>query len=292
MKILGTGLTGLVGSRIVELLSPQYEFENISRGTGVDITDFNSVMTAVKASSASYILHLAAKANVDGCEEDKVLGKDGEAWKINVVGSENIIKAALATGKKVIYISTDFVFDGTKPLSESYSEGDTPNPLNWYAQTKFEGEKLMSFLGEGGLIVRIAYPYRADFAKNDFVRGMLSAIKDGKTLKGVTNHIFCPTLIDDIAVAIDALIQNSASGVYHVVGSQALSPFDASEIIAKIFGQNLLIEKTTREEFFAGRAQRPYNLQLKNDKISQLNVKMRTFEEGIQEVKLQIQDSK
>src|SRR3989344_9155773 len=165
MKILGTGLTGLVGSRIVELLSDSYEFENISRNTGVDITDKEKIIEKIKSSDAAIVLHLAAKTDVDGCEKDKALGEIGDAWKINVEGTRNVADACRESRKKLIYVSTDFVFDGTR---EAYAEDDTPNPINWYGKTKYEGEKIVQNLLTPWLIVRIAYPYRASFAKLDF----------------------------------------------------------------------------------------------------------------------------
>ncbi|MGH7246392.1 MAG: SDR family oxidoreductase, partial [Candidatus Levyibacteriota bacterium] len=142
--IIGTGISGLVGSRITELLSADFSFEEISRSTGIDITDNRSVLQKISSSNSPFVLHLAAKADVDGCELDKPLGVNGDAWKINVIGTKNIADACLQTGKKLLYISTDFVFDGEK--ADGYTEEDMPNPINWYAETKYEGEKIVSAL--------------------------------------------------------------------------------------------------------------------------------------------------
>lgn len=282
MKILGTGLNGLVGSRVVELLSPKYEFESVSRSTGVDIQDPNSIRTAVENSNADVVLHMAAKTNVDGCEEDRAAGKDGEAWKINVDGTRNVTEAVREFGKKLIYISTDFVFDGKK--EGQYSEEDEPNPICWYGQTKCDGEKVVESL-EGSIIARIAYPYRADFEKKDFVRAIKARLESGGEVKAVEDHNFCPTFIDDIAQALDVLIEKNASGIYHVVGSQTLTPYDAALMIAEKFGLNKeLISPTTRAEYFAGKAPRPFNLSLKNDRIKALDVSMKTFKEGLGEI--------
>jgi len=286
MKVLGTGLDGLVGSRIVELLSDKYEFENLSISTGVDITNRDVVLERIKASDAQIVLHLAAKTNVDGCEKDKALGEDGEAWKINVEGTKNIADACSQTNKKLIYISTDFVFDGTK---EVYSEEDIPNPINWYAQTKYEGEKIVQNLKTPWIIARIAYPYRANFTKLDFFRAILSQLKKGESVTAVTDHIFTPTYIDDIASALDVLIGNNFQGIFHVVGSQSLTPLDAVNLIAQEFElDKSKINKTTRSEFFNSRASRSFQLRLKNDKITKLGVQMRTFEQGLREIKSQI----
>ena len=286
MKILGTGLDGLVGSRIVELLKDKHEFENLSISTGVDITDRDVILEKIKTSDAQIVLHLAAKTNVDGCEKDKALGEDGEAWKINVGGTKNIADACSQTNKKLIYISTDFVFDGTK---EVYSEEDIPNPINWYAKTKYEGEEVVQASKIPWIIVRIAYPYRAVFERLDFARAILRRLQEGFPIAAIKDHIFTPTYIDDIASAFDMLISKNSQGVFHVVGNQSLTPYDAALLVAKTFDfdQNL-ISKTTREEFFKDRARRPFQLRLKNDKITKLSVRMRTFEQGLREIKSQI----
>lgn len=285
MKILGTGMNGLVGSRVQELLSSRYEFENISRSTGVDITNASQVLEYIKNSDAKIVLHMAAKTDVDGCEREKDLGEDSDAWKINVIGTKNIVKACFDTGKKIIYISTDFVFDGEIGENEFYNESSAPNPLNFYAKTKYEGEKMVQDSGADWIIVRLAYPYRASFEKNDFARAIKSRLELGQSVAAITDHIFCPTFIDDFALALDKIFEANPTGIFHVVGGQPLSPFDAASIIASKFNlDSSLIEKTTREEFFKDRAIRPFRLVLKNDKIEKLGVQMNTFEQGILEI--------
>lgn len=300
-KILGTGLNGLVGSRIIELLQDKYEFENISRSTGVDVTNQAQVYTAISSSYAPVVIHLTAKTDVDGCERDKEtdiltakeegsgqeLFKDtSTAWAINVVGAKNIVDACKRTNKKLIYFSTDFVFDGQKPTGDTYDESDTPNPLNWYGLTKYKGEDIVLNSGIPYAIIRLAYPYGHVFEKKkDFVQAILSRFQKGESVSGITDHLFVPTFIDDIAMALDVIISSNVEGVYHAVGSQALSPCEASLSIARIFGYSeSLVQKTTREEYFKNRALRPYNLTLKNDRIKRLGVPMRTFEEGLKEI--------
>ena len=279
MKILGTGLTGLVGSRIVEFLT-EFEFD-ISQE---DITDRNLIQDRIEKSDAQVVLHLAAKTDVDGCEKDKDFGEKGDAWRINVIGTENVALACKQSSKKLIYISTDFVFDGEKV--GSYEEDDSPNPINWYGKTKFEGEKKVQNLCKNYIIARIAYPYRKSFIKKDLVRVLIEKIEAGESLKMVTDHIMVPTFIDDIASALKLLIKNDERGVFHVVGSQAITPYDTAILISDIYGfSKSNIAKTTREEFFKGRAKRGYNLSLKNDKIEKLGIQMRTLDQGIREIK-------
>ncbi|MBI1919246.1 SDR family oxidoreductase [Candidatus Microgenomates bacterium] len=283
IKILGTGLSGLVGSRIVELLEDKYRFEDLSLAAGVDITDKSSVLEKIDQSGAPIIVHLAAKADVDGCEKDKRLGKEGRAWQINVSGTQNIVDACRKTHKKIIYISTDFVFDGTNPPTGGYSEEDVPHPINWYGQTKWEGEQIVKNSGLDFIIMRIAYPYRKEFPKKrDFVRSMIAKFENQEKVLAVSDHIMTPTFIDDIASALDILVRANSSGIYHVVGSQFVSPFQAASLVADIFGYDKkLIEKTIREQYFKDRAARPFHLALRNDKIQKLGVKMKTLREGL-----------
>jgi len=289
MNIIGTGLSGLVGSRIVDLLSSEYSFEDISRKTGTDITDTPAVLNRLKFSNAEYVIHMAAYTNVDGAEEQKDLGENSEAWKINVLGTENVVKACEETGKKIIYISTDFIFDGENTPQGGYTEEDVPNPINWYAKTKYEGEKRVQNASIPWTIVRIAYPYRAQFDKNDFFRAMKNRLAEGQEIKAITDHVYCPTFIDDIAPALDVLISKNKSGIYHVTGNEALSPKDAALKIAETFDLDKnLIGTTTRSVYFSGKAQRPFDLSMNNGKIKALGVVMRGFAEGLQEVKKQI----
>lgn len=284
MKILGIGITGLVGSRIVEVLQDKYEFQNLSLETGVNITDPSTLDILREADSGDVVLQLAAKADVDGCEADREAGEEGAAYKINVQGTQNIVDACKISGKKLIYISTDFVFDGENPPEGGYTEDDTPHPTNWYAETKYKGEEIVRNSGLAYNIVRIAYPYRDDsFAmKKDFVHAIAGRLIDGKPIVGVTDHFMTPTHIDDIALAINAIIHKNENGTYHVVGSQSLTPHEAAVLIAAHFNCDTgLISKTTREAYFAGKAARPFNLSLNNDKIKKLSVTMRSFTDGI-----------
>lgn len=288
-KILGTGLGGLVGSRIVELLIDYYAFENISRKTGIDITHKDSLIKKVKSVlDAKIILHMAAKADVDECEKDKPLAENGEAWKINVLGTKNVVEAARETGKKLIYISTDFVFDGKKQ-SGAYREEDGRRAINWYGQTKLEGEKIVESAGIPFIILRIAYPYRAIFAKKkDFIRAIAARLGEKKPISVVSDQVITPTFIDDVAGALDRVIQTNAVGIYHAVGSQFVTPHQAAVAIAKTFRYDRsLISKTTRREYFKNKAARGFRLALSNDKIRKLGVNMRTFAEGLGEVKRQ-----
>jgi len=303
-NILLIGGNGLVGSRIFELLNPFFSFENIDRSDGVDITDKGAIEEKIKSSSSLIVVHFAAKTDVNLCEQDKELdtrfksGNSSEqeiikkqtSWAINVLGTQNVAQACEQSAKKLVYISTDFVFSGDNTPKDGYTEESTPGPINWYGQTKYEGEKVIQTLKTPWVIIRIAYPYRANFHKKDYVRVFLSLLQQGKKFTAITDHIFTPTFIDDIGFALKVIFNENIQGVYHVTGSQSLSPHEAAGMIAKKFALNEnLINTTTRDEFFKGKAPRPFNLAMNNDKIRKLGIQMRTFEEGLEEVKNQLE---
>ena len=289
MKILGTGLTGLIGSRVVEILALKgYEFEDISKETGIDITDRAAVKRTIERSVAPWVFHFAAATDVQGSENERILGTSGAVWRVNVVATEDIAALCLSLGKRMLYLSTDYVFDGKK---QSYTEDDTPNPQGWYAVTKYEGEKRVRALLHNGLIVRIANPYRANpQGKKDFVHKMIDRLSAGLTVSAPYDQLFVPTFIDDVARAIQMLIEGGAYGTYHVVGSSAVSPFDAAVEIANVFEfDQTLVLKTTFAQFIRGRAPFPQFAALQNKKAREYGITMSTFSEGLTDVKRQEQ---
>ena len=262
INVLGTGLSGLVGSRVTELLASRYSFENLSLETGVDITDAQSVKQFFDKSDANWVFHFAAFTDVQGAEKERSLGEKSIAWKINVAATQSIIDNAVKCSKKVLYIDTDYAFDGKK---SKYSEDDVPNPLGWYAKTKFEGAKRVLELGNQGLVIRISNPYRAhpvglavQPGKKDFVHKMLERLQSKQGITAPKDQLFVPTFIDDIAYAIDALITHDAHGVYHVVGNSPISPFEAAVTIAAEYGcDSALIKSIAFADMFRDRAPTP-----------------------------------
>jgi dTDP-4-dehydrorhamnose reductase len=288
MKILGTGLSGLIGSRIVELLD-DYQFQNLSRQNKVDVSVREQVFNAISSSSSNIILHLAAFTNVDDAEKEKSLREESVAWKINVLGTKNVLEACERYGKKIIYFSTDMVFPGKKEIPEKYTEEDETGAVGFYAKTKEEAEKLIEKASCPWLILRVAYPYRASFEKKDYVRIFKKLLEDGKQIEAVSDHYFTPTFVDDIASVLDLIFKENLTGKLHAVGEEIVSPYEVAIKIAKTFNLNTdLIKKTTREVFFEGKAPRAYNLSLNNDKIEKLGIEMSNFSEGLEKIKQQL----
>lgn len=284
MNVLGTGLSGLVGSRVMTQTADTFSFTNLSLETGIDITNKNEVIKIFSSSDAPWVFHFAARTDVDGVQSEVSLGTNSPTWIVNVEATRTIIEVCKKTRKHLLYISTDYVFDGNK---DSYVEEDVPNPQGWYAKTKYEGEKLVTSLGDYGLIIRIANPYGAfEFSKKDFVHRIIERLAGGQTVISPTDQIFIPTDIDDIALAIQTLVVANASGIYHVVGDTALSPYEAAKQIAVAFDYSeTLVHPTTYARYFKGRAPRPFHAKLINGKIRSIGIRMSTFRQGLAKVK-------
>jgi dTDP-4-dehydrorhamnose reductase len=286
MNVLGTGLSGLVGSRLVALLSSQSEFEDLSQETGVDITQYGEVASRIKASRASWVFHLAAYTDVQGAEKTKEGGKESLVWKVNVDATENIAKLCRQYGKHMLYLSTDYVFDGTK---KEYKEADVPSPQGWYAVTKYEGEKHVLAMGELGLVIRISNPYRANpISKRDWVHKMMDRLVAGQPIAAPQDQLFVPTFIDDLARVITSLTEANTSGIVHAGGGSAVSPYEAAGKIATTFGYDTkLVSPTKYAQFIGGRAPYPQYAVLVNETLGRMALAMRTFDEGLAEVKRQ-----
>lgn len=288
-QILTTGLTGLVGSRISSVLS-NYHFTDLSLSTGVDITDKAQVEKIFGSSSAEYVLHLAAVADVDKCEEEKDL-----AFKVNVHGTRNIVKACKKFNKKIIHFSTDFVFGNE--LFECFEESER-KAVNYYSETKIlaEDEVRNGLNKNQWIILRISHPYKLPVynePKKSFFQRMYETLSSGQKLKAIEDFYSCPTFIDDIAFQIDKLIEKDSFGIFNCVGSSLITGVEEAIKICEIFGfDKTLIEKTKHEEFFASRAKRPKRLNLNNDKIEkETGIKMKTFKEGLIKIKQQMNET-
>ena len=276
LKIALTGADGLVGSRIIELLDQDFEFIPLPQKS-MDITNIDQVNNTLKNIDFDLFLHLAAYTNVPGAETNKEI-----CYKINRDGTKNVFDVVTTKGKKFIYISTDFVFDG---VNSPYDEDSEPNPTSVYAVSKYEGEKIIK---DKTMIVRIAYPYRAAFdTKRDFFRTFKFYLENKKPLLMVTDSLMTPTFIDDIAYGLKYLINNYSPEIYHLVGSDSLSPYDACYLAATKFNlDKSLIGKTTYKEYVKNKAKLPQFATIKSKKNN--FYKMRTFEQGLEEIKKQL----
>jgi len=302
-KIIATGISGLVGSRITEILGDKFQFISFSLDSGVDITDFNLLkLKLARFSDAKTVLHLAAFTDVTAAFKQNG-DKNGSCYKVNVVGSRNIAQLCRNYKKYLIHISTDFVFGDKNPPAGGYIETDEPKPLKdeWYGKTKYLAEQEVEKSGCDFTILRIAFPYKAKPAlkklepevKLDLPRRIKEKLEKGMKLNMFTDQVITPTFIDDIAKVVGKCISKRPQGIFHCVGSENLSPYNLACKIADTFDLNKsLIKKAKLEDFLKqnpGSRPRQKNLSLSNDKVQkELGIKMLTVDEALEIIKTQL----
>jgi len=229
---------------------------------------------------------LAAYTDVTGAWQ-QANDTSGLAYQVNVVGTQNIVKAAEETGKRLIHISTAYVFDGEK--TESYVETDTVSPIEWYGQTKAMAEEAVTKSSAPWCILRIDQPFRSDsFVKPDAIRKIVNLVRKNPEAKLFNDHFFGPTFIDDFAKVIDWTIRTSAEGIYHASCGEKISDFEFGNLISRTLNLNLQFGEGSLAVYLKT-SQRPYqkNTSLDCSKLkSVLDFKLKTISEAVSTVKL------
>jgi|SRR5579859_43276 len=230
--ILATGLSGLVGSRLAHDFADVYDFQNLDLSDSkqpVDITDIEQLQKVFHHSPAKTLVHFAAFTDVTKAWEQRD-DKNGLAYRVNVLGTKNIVKAAEETSKHIIHISTAYVFDGQK--DNMYVEEDPLHPIEWYGQTKAWAEDAVYDAKTPWTILRIDQPFRPDqFPRPDTAHRIIEGIKNGALYPQFTNHYFGPTYIPDLAKAIDWVIRTNATGIFHATGGESWTDYDFASAI-------------------------------------------------------------
>jgi len=278
-KILVTGAKGQLGKKIIEILGAKYKLI-LTDSDNMDITDIDIVRKVMALEKPDYVIHGAAYTQVDKAEESVDLCR-----KVNAFGTKNIATVAKEFGVKLIYISTDFVFDGSK--NTPYSESDKANPLSIYGLTKFEGEEFIRDICEEYYIVRIAWLFGElpeGHPGTNFVEAMLRLAGERENLNVVNDQIGSPTYTGDLVKTIAKLIDASpATGTYHFSGTGECSWYDFAK---EIFEQtNTLIDlKPIPSDQYPQKAKRPAYSYLDKSKIEQvLNINVRPWQEMLKE---------
>ena len=240
IPILGTGLSGLVGSKLDQLYAHKYSFDNFDITNihrPIDITNAHQVESAINDSPAELMIHMAAFTDVTKAWEQSG-DKQGLCYQVNVEGTQNIARACEKTGKHLVFISTAYIFDGQK--SNPYLETDRPQPIEWYGQTKAEAEVIVSKLNSPWTILRIDQPFRSDeLSRPDVVGRILSKLKDGSLPPQFTDHTLGPTYIDDLSKILDWVIRTKQTGIWHATSGESWTDFKFAQTIAKLSGIGL-----------------------------------------------------
>jgi len=289
IPLIGTGLSGLVGSKFVQLYRNKYQIINLDlhdQDHPVDITDGKQVLKAITNSATRFIIHMAAFTNVTAAWEQNG-NKDGLAYQVNVVGSQNIAQAAEKTGKHLIYISTAYVFDGTK--TGLYRETDQPKPIEWYGQTKLLAEKIVRQLKTPWTILRIDQPFRSDAAiRPDVVRRVATKLQANNLPPQFNDHFIGPTFIDDFVKIVDFIIRKKVTGLFHASSGESWTDYNfALEIAKKLELEDRVRQGSLRE--YLKTSNRPYqkNTALSITKLKKIiDFRLTPIEEAISQLKI------
>lgn len=280
MKVLVTGVAGQLGHDVMNELhkrgyegvgsdiAPQYS--GADDGTAVtkmdyvqmDITNSEEVTETIKKVNPDVVVHCAAWTAVDLAEESENKEK---VMAINVGGTENIAKVCKELDCKMVYISTDYVFDGygTRPWEEDCKDYA---PLNVYGESKLMGEKVVSLNLEKYFIVRIAWVFGVN--GNNFIKTMLNVGKKFDTLKVVNDQIGTPTYTYDLSRLLVDMIETDKYGYYHATNEGGyISWYDFACEIFKQAGYKTKVNPVTTEEYGVSKARRPFNSRLNKTKL-------------------------
>jgi len=285
LRILVTGASGLLGHKVVQLaLEKDHEVYSIYKehkiGLGIpiklDLTDREKLPKVIPQCKPDAIIHTAAYANVDDCEVNQDL-----AWKVNVEATKPIAIASASINSHLIYVSTDYVFDGKKGF---YLEDDEPNPINYYGYTKLKGEELVQQHAKEWCIARPSVIYGWGQAhKQDFATWFLNNLNQGREAKVLTDQYVSPTLNTNLAEMLIEIAERKITGILHTAGGTRASRYEFALRLAEIFNLNKDLIKPAKIDEMQWKAQRPRDSSLNVGKaLTLLNQKPQELSQALQ----------
>jgi len=228
-RILVIGAKGMLGRDLVEVLrTSSRNDEVVAWDLGdLDIREEQSTIAKIESIYPEIVINVAAFTHVDECESN-----EEKVFTINAEGMRHVALGALRCHAKVVYLSTDYVFDGRK--KEPYLESDPPNPLNVYGRSKWKGEQYVQELVENSLIIRTQWLYGS--YGNNFVTSILRQVREKRVLSIVNDQIGSPTYTKDLSKAIFVLIQLDVKGIFHVANRDLCTWYQFGQAILKLTG--------------------------------------------------------
>ena len=279
-KYLITGIHGQLGYDIKrELIKNGIDYKNIlALGKDeMDITDSETVMKIVTEFHPDVIFHCAAWTAVDKAEN-----MEDETYQVNVIGTKNVVEAAKAVDANIVYLSTDYVFDGKK--EGVYEPEDSTCPLNVYGKTKYQGEEEVKKY-EKHFIVRTSWLFGMN--GNNFIKTMLKLSETHEELNVVNDQIGSPTYTVDLAHLLVELAQTDLYGTYHGTNEEFCSWAELAEFVFEITNKKVKVNKVSTEEYLAitnaSQALRPKNSKLDKTKLEEIGLgKLPTWKNAVE----------
>ena len=269
MKILVTGVKGQLGYDCVKELNKRGYKDILGIDIeDLDITDEAKVLEYLKSYKPDVVMHNAAYTAVDKAE----LNYD-DCYKVNVLGTKYIAEACKEIGAKMVYISTDYVFDGTK--DRIYEVNDKTNPISVYGKTKLDGELAVKSILEKYFIVRISWVFGIN--GNNFIKTMLRLASLGKTeLNVVDDQVGSPTYTADLAVLLCDMIETDKYGTYQATNEGYCSWYEFAKKIFELSNINIKVNHVTTKEYLqmvTQQAKRPMNSRMSKDSLDKAGFK-------------------
>lgn len=287
MKMLITGASGLLGSAASVYFRDYFDVTSTyaSHKIGIkgcktemlDITDAAGTKEFVSKLKPDVILHTASLVGINLCEKDREL-----ACKINVQGAKNISDAAAMSKSKLAYISTDYVFDGSRGM---YSETDSPNPINYYGTTKLEGEKFIDT--KRNVIVRTSiYGWNVVSERKSFSTWAIDELKKGSKINLFTDQFNSMMLVNDLAKALKKIIDKDFCGIVNLASTEKISKHEFALELCNAFKLDKSLVNPITLNDMAGKELRPKDTSLDVSKaLKELKIKLPDCKSGILQMK-------
>lgn len=285
MNILVTGVNGQLGYDVVkELKKRGHNPIGVDRDK-MDLTSFDQIKFCIDKHRPDGIIHCAAYTAVDAAEDNKELCR-----VVNAIATKEIAQCANSIDIPMIYISTDYVFDGNKgiengnlykPNYEKYNEEDTTNPINIYGSTKLEGEEYVKEILDKYYIVRISWVFGLN--GNNFIKSMLKLSKDRDELNIVNDQVGSPTFTKDLAPLLVDMIENDKYGIYHATNDGFCTWYEFANEIFSLSNINIKVNPISTSEY-PTKARRPFNSKMSKEKLIKNGFKpLRHWKEAVKD---------
>ncbi len=294
-RILLTGANGLLGQKLVGLLTQQPNVDLVATARGdnrlpfsegytyrsLDITDRQQVLDVIADVRPNVVIHTAAMTDVDKCEVHK-----DACWAQNVQAVEYIIEACRPIDAFLLHLSTDFIFDGTSGPYDETAEG---NPISFYGWSKQAGESAVRHASRADAPLRwaiartvLVYGIAHDMSRSNIILWVKKSLEDGKNIKVVTDQWRSPTLAEDLAMGCYLIADQEAEGIFNISGKEVLTPYEMAIQTADYFGLDKSLIAQADASTFTQVARRPPRTGFILDKArTVLGYDPHTFAEGI-----------